>query len=86
MENDIGELGSAASFPLFQLCFGLVMTLAMLTVLIVTLSFFGYRFVCSFRLFFFRLFGSGRDVNIFSALNASALLLAKDIAGNRKKP
>ncbi len=79
LENDIGELGSVTSSPVFLLCFGAVMAAAMLAMLVVTLSFFGYRFFCAVRIRFIRLFGSSRDVYVFSALNPASLMLAEDI-------
>ena len=83
MESDIGELGDAASSPAFLLCFGAVMTAAMLTMLAVTLSFLGYRFLCSVRMRFLRLFGTRRDVYVFSVLNPASLTLAGDMGAKK---
>lgn len=79
LENDIGELYQDGLTPEFRIAFGFVMTLAMLIIIMVALSVFGFGFISSLRIRLLRVFGTRRTVYIFSCLSKQALALERDI-------
>ena len=82
LENDIGELNQDGLTPEFRIAFGLVMTLAMLIIIMVALSIFGFSFLSSLRIRLLRIFGTRRTVYIFSSLSKRTLALEQDIKKN----
>ena len=80
LENDFESIAvGVESMPKFSFLFALVMTLSMLTVGMVALSYTGYRALCKIQLGFLKKFTWKKKVFIFSELNESALLLGTDI-------
>lgn len=80
LENDYGEVKEGVEkSELYTIAFGAVMVLAMLTIVMVVLSLFGFGFLSSLRIQMLRLFGTRRMVYIFSCINERTLSLAKDI-------
>lgn len=79
-ENDFEAISEqVAGIPYFNLLFSLCMSLTMLTVGMVALSYTGYRALCKIQLGFLRIFTFHKKIYVFSQMNERAMLLAKDI-------
>ena len=79
LENDYGEVGKGVNSEYYDMAFGVVMVLSMLTMVTLVLSLFGFGFLSSLRIQMLRLFGTRRVVYIISCISERTLSLAKDI-------
>lgn len=85
-ENDISSFElNVASLPYYNLIFGLIMTISMLTVGMVALSFLGYQVLSKIQLGFMRFFVRKQKFYIYTNLSEKALRLARDIKKNNSK-
>lgn len=80
LENDYGELTNSFKGCVdFKIAFGAIMVLAMLTMVILVLSLFGFGFLSTLRIQVLRLFGTHRPVYIFTCICERTMSLARDI-------
>ena len=79
LENDYGDLNALTREGWYNIAFGFVMAFAMLVLVMVVLSFFGFGFLSSLRIRMLRLFGTRRPVYILSDISERTLALARSI-------
>lgn len=86
LENDISSFETnVQSIPYYNIIFGIIMTLSMLTTATIVLSFLGYRVICKLQLWFISILYRKADLYLYTELNQKALCLARDIKKQNKK-
>lgn len=68
----------------FPAAYGVLLCLTTLVVAAVALSLWGYRVMCALRLGFLRVWGTSREILLFSALNEKAFSVASSAVCDRK--
>ena len=86
LENDYESISAGVEhLPIYNLFFSMSMTLTMLTLGMVALSYSGYRVMCKIQVRFLRIFTLRKKVFLFSLINERAMILAKDIKKSHKR-